>query len=334
MSNIHTKSGSTLGLLRHAASALALGLVATGALAAEDFPSHSIKLVVPWAAGGIVDTTARNIGQKMSEQLGQPVVIDNRPGAGGSIGTEYVAQSAPDGYTLLMAFDTHAVNPLIYKSLPYDTFKDFAPVSAVGAIPLVFATSPKFPANSLADLATQSKAMADGVSYGSVGAGSSGHLAAEQFKMLTGANLVHVPFKGGAPSLAALMGDHIQLLVFAVGAAVPHIQTGKVKALALTGAQRSKALPNVPTTTEAGFPQLNSGAWMGILVPAGTPDAVVTKLQEAVDKAVNDQQTVASLAEQAVELGSSSPAAFGEFIQAEHDKWAKVIQDAKLDLRQ
>ncbi len=321
-----------LTALRNAAVVLAMG-AATGA-SAQDFPERPITLVVPWAAGGIVDTTARQIGQKMAEQLGQSVIIDNRPGAGGSIGTEYVAKSAPDGYTLLMAFDTHAVNPLIYKNLPYDTFKDFAPVSAVGSIPLVFATSPKFPADNLADLAERSKAQPDGLSYGSVGAGSSGHLAAEQFRMLTGANLVHVPFKGGAPALAALMGEHIQLVVFAVGAAVPHIQAGKVKALALTGPQRSKALPDVPTTEEAGFPQLNSGAWMGILVPAGTPEPVITKLHDAIDKAVSDPEVAAGLAKQAVELGSSSPSAFGDFIKTEHEKWAKIIQEAKLDLRQ
>ena len=332
MPSIPTPGRRSLGLLR--ATVLVLATSASMSAAAQGFPDRPLRLVVPWAAGGIVDTTARQIGKKMSEHLGQPVVIDNRPGAGGSIGTDFVAKAPADGYTLLMAFDTHAVNPLIYKNLPFDTFKDFTPVSAVGAIPLVFATSPRVAAKSLADLPALSKAQSGGLSYGSVGAGSSGHLAAEQFKMLTGANLIHVPFKGGAPALTALMSDQIQLLVFAVGAAVPHIQSGKVNALAVTGTQRSQALPNVPTTTEAGFPQFKSGAWMGILVPAGTPDAVVNALHKAVDKAVHDPEVSAALAKQAVALDSSSPSEFGTFIKAEHEKWSKVIKDANLDLRQ
>jgi tripartite-type tricarboxylate transporter receptor subunit TctC len=323
--------------LRLAAGAIAVALgsalLPAGAVA-QNYPDRPVRLVVPFAAGGIVDITARQVGQKLAERLGQPVVIDNRPGAGGSIGTDFVAKSPADGYTLLLAFDTHAVNPLIYRNLKFDTFKDFAPVSLVGTIPLVFATAPAFPARTVADLLKESRARPGGLSYGSVGAGSSGHLAAEQFKVLSKAQMVHVPFKGGAPALTALMGEQIQLLIFAAGVAVPQIHAGKVIGLAVTGTQRSKALPAVPTMAEAGYPQLNSGAWMGILAPAGTPAAIVRRLQEGIAAAVADPGVVATLAEQAVDLRASSPAEFGTFIRAEHDKWSKVITDAGLDLRQ
>ncbi|WP_236582034.1 tripartite tricarboxylate transporter substrate binding protein [Hydrogenophaga sp. BPS33] len=309
-------------------------MLCTMAAAAQSYPNRPLRLVVPFPAGGIVDVTARQLGQKMGETLGQSVVIDNRPGAGGSVGTQFVAKSPADGYTLLMAFDTHAVNPLIYKNLPFDTFKDFAPVSSVGTIPLIFASTPGFPAKNLAELVQQSKANPAGLSYGSVGAGSSGHLLAEQFKVLTGANMLHIPFKGGAPALNALMGEQIQLVVFAAGTAVPHVHAGRLTALAVTGSRRAKVLPDVPTTTEAGFAQLNSGAWMGILAPAGTPEPIVGQLRAAIAKAVKDSAMVKSLGEQAVELNASGSAEFGQFIRAEHDKWAKVIKDAHLDLSQ
>jgi tripartite-type tricarboxylate transporter receptor subunit TctC len=260
--------------------------------------------------------------------------VDNRAGAGGSLATDFVAKSPADGYTVLLAFDTHAVNPFIYKTLAFDTFKDFAPVSMVGSIPLLFATYPNFPASSIAELIQQAKSKPGSISYGSVGAGSSGHLAAEQFRRLTGTNLVHVPFKGGAPALNALMGEQIQLLVFAAGAAVPLVRAGKVKALGVTGTRRSSALPSVPTLAEAGYPQFNSGAWMGLVAPAGTPAAVVNQLNAAIARAVKDPALVASLGDQAVELGSSTPAEFASFIRAEHDKWGRLIKEANLDLSQ
>lgn len=310
-----------------------LCLLALGA-AAQAYPNRPLRLVVPFAAGGVVDITARLIGQKVSASLGQAVIIDNRPGAGGVIGTELVAKSPADGYTLLMAFDTHAVNPLIYGSLKFDTFKDFIPVSTVGTIPLVFASTPSVSAKTLADLAKLSKSRAGGISYGSVGAGSSGHLAAEHFKVLSGADMMHVPFKGGAPALNALLGDQVQLVVMAAAAAIPNIRAGKLTALAVTGAQRSRALPSVPTTAEAGFAQLNSGAWMGILAPAGTPAPIITQLQAAITKAVKDPEVADALADQAVALKPSSSAEFASLIQTEHDKWARLIREANLDLRQ
>jgi tripartite-type tricarboxylate transporter receptor subunit TctC len=313
------------------ASAIALGLAAP--VQAQSFPSKPIRLVIPFAPGGVVDLTARQIGPKLSEAIGQPVLIENRSGAGGTLAADHVAKSAPDGHTLLFAFDSHAVNPHIYKSeLRYDTFKDFAPVTFVGSIPLLLATSPAYPAQDMPAFLNLARNKPGSVSYASVGAGSSGHLAAEQLKLLAKVDMLHVPFKGGAPALAALMGEQVQLIVFAAGAGVPLVRGGKIKPLAVSGKQRSSAMPNVPTMAEAGYPQLDSGAWMGLLAPAGTPSAVIGRLNAEVAKVLKDPELIKRLADQAVELSSSTPEQFGALVRSEHDKWGKVIRDAKLDV--
>jgi tripartite-type tricarboxylate transporter receptor subunit TctC len=300
---------------------------------AQSFPSKPIRLVIPFAPGGVVDLTARQIGPKLSEAIGQPVLIENRSGAGGTLAADHVAKSAPDGHTLLFAFDSHAVNPHIYKSeLRYDTFKDFAPVTFVGSIPLLLATSPAYPAQDMPAFLNLARNKPGSVSYASVGAGSSGHLAAEQLKLLAKVDMLHVPFKGGAPALAALMGEQVQLIVFAAGAGVPLVRGGKIKPLAVSGKQRSSAMPNVPTMAEAGYPQLDSGAWMGLLAPAGTPSAVIGRLNAEVAKVLKDPELIKRLADQAVELSSSTPEQFGALVRSEHDKWGKVIRDAKLDV--
>ena len=313
------------------AAAIAMGLAAP--VGAQSFPSKPIRLVIPFAPGGVVDLTARQIGPKLSEAIGQPVLIENRSGAGGTLAADHVAKSAPDGHTLLFAFDSHAVNPHIYKSeLRYDTFKDFAPVTFVGSIPLLLATSPAYPAQDMPAFLNLARSKPGAVAYASVGAGSSGHLAAEQLKLLAKVDMLHVPFKGGAPALAALMGEQVQLIVFAAGAGVPLVRGGKIKPLAVSGKQRSSAMPNVPTMAEAGYPQLDSGAWMGLLAPAGTPAAVIGRLNAEVAKVLKDPELIKRLADQAVELSSSTPEQFGALVRSEHDKWGKVIRDAKLDV--
>jgi tripartite-type tricarboxylate transporter receptor subunit TctC len=313
------------------ATAVAMGLAAP--VQAQSFPSKPIRLVIPFAPGGVVDLTARQIGPKLSEAIGQPVLIENRSGAGGTLAADHVAKSAPDGHTLLFAFDSHAVNPHIYKSeLRYDTFKDFAPVTFVGSIPLLLATSPAYPAQDMPAFLNLARNKPGSVSYASVGAGSSGHLAAEQLKLLAKVDMLHVPFKGGAPALAALMGEQVQLIVFAAGAGVPLVRGGKIKPLAVSGKQRSSAMPSVPTMAEAGYPQLDSGAWMGLLAPAGTPAAVIGRLNAEVAKVLKDPELIKKLADQAVELSSSTPEQFGALVRSEHDKWGKVIRDAKLDV--
>jgi tripartite-type tricarboxylate transporter receptor subunit TctC len=312
-----------------------IGFAMASSVAAQTFPNKPIRLVIPFAPGGVVDVTARQIGPKLSEALGQPVLIENRSGAGGTLAADHVAKAAPDGHTLLVAFDSHAVNPHIYKTeLRYDTFKDLAPISFIGSIPLLLATHTGFPANDMAGFIQAAKAKPGSMSYASVGAGSSGHLAAEQLKLLANIDMLHIPFKGGAPALSALMGEQVQLIVFAAGAGVPWVQSGKIKALAVSGKRRSSALPGVPTMAEAGYPQLDSGAWIGLLAPSGTPAPVIARLNAEIAKALKDPELIKKLADQAVDLSSSTPEELGALIRVEHDKWGRVIKDAKLNVSQ
>lgn len=309
-------------------------LAAFGLAHAQEYPNKPLRFIVPFPPGGIVDIAGRVMGQKMSESLGQPVVVENRAGAGGSVATGVVAASPADGYTALVAFDTHAVNPHIYKTLSFDTLKDFAPVSLIGRIPLAVLALPAFAANSMQELVALARAKPGAYSYASVGAGSSGHLATEQFKLIVGVDLVHVPYKGGAPAITDVLGGQVHLAVIAAGAAVPHIRSGRLKALAVSGTQRSSAIPNVPSMAEAGFPQLDSGAWIGLVVPAGTPATVIARLNAEVARAIRDPAVSGRLAEQAVELQATTPEEFGAFIRREYDKWGRVIRDAKLSIEQ
>lgn len=308
-------------------------LALTCGAAGQDYPTKPIRMVVPYPAGGVVDFVARQIGQKMSHSMGQPVVVENRVGAGGSIGTEATAKSAPDGYTVLVVFDTHAVNPHVYKNLRYDTFKDFTAVSLLAQIPVAFMSYRGFAANSIADVVRMAKEKPGALSYGSPSPGTSGHLAAEQFKLLAGVDILHVPYRGGAPLMTALLGEQVQLGVAAPGAFVSNIADGKLKALAVTGRQRAPALLNVPTMIEAGYPALDSGAWIGLVVAAGTPAPIIARLNNEAGKAVKDSALSKVFLEQTIEPVGSTPAAFEMFLRAEHDKWGKVIKDAKLDLQ-
>jgi len=304
-----------------------------GAAAGQDYPAKPIRLVVPFPAGGVVDFVARQIGQKMSNAMRQPVVVENRAGASGTIATEAAAKSEPDGYTLLVVFDNHAVNPHVYKNLHYDTFKDLAPVSLVAQIPLAFMSNRNFEANTVADLVRVARAKPGALNYGSPGPGTSGHLAVEQFKLQAGVNMLHVPYRGGAPLLTALLGEQVQLGVAAPSAFVANIKEGKLKALAVTGQKRSPTLSDVPTMIEAGYPALNSGAWIGLVVPAGTPEKVIERLNREANKAVKDPSHGKTFAAQMIEPIGTTPAEFGKFLRAEHDKWGKVIRDANLNLQ-
>src|SRR5262245_6245446 len=308
-------------------------LALSGSVSGQDFPTRPIRLVVPYPAGGVVDFVARHIGQKIADSMGQPVVVENRVGAGGTIATDATAKSAPDGYSVLMVFDTHAVNPHIYKNLRYDTFRDLAAVSLVAQIPLAFMTHRGFGANTIADVVRMAKEKPGTLSYGSPSAGTSGHLAAEQFKLVAGADILHVPYRGGAPLLTALLGEQVQLGIAASSAFLYNIADGKLKALAVTSRQRSPALPNAPTLIETGYTALDSGAWIGVVGAAGTPAAVIGRLNSEIAKAGKDSTLSKIFLDQMVEPVGSTPEAFDAFLRAEHDKWGKVIKDAKLDLR-
>lgn len=306
--------------------------IAASAAVAQDYPSKPLRAIVPFPPGGVVDTVARQVASKMSESMGQQVVVDNRAGASGSIGTALAAKAPRDGYTILFAFDTHAVNPHVYKNLAFDTLKDFEPVSLVVKIPLAIAAAANVPASNLRELVALAKASPGKYSYASVGAGSSGHLAAEQLKLLSGIELVHVPYKGGGPAVADLLGGQIPFAFLAAGVVTQHIRSGKLKGLALTSAQRSAALPNVPTTAEEGFPQFDSGAWVGVVVPAGTPAGVIARLNTEVVKAARDPAVSSKLSDQTMVVMASTPAQLDEFIRAEYDKWGRLIREAKLNL--
>jgi tripartite-type tricarboxylate transporter receptor subunit TctC len=332
-----TKSASdTFGGTFRRYAALAALMIAAAA-GAQEYPNRPIRIVVPFPPGGLVDTVARLISSKLADALGQrglPVVVDNRSGAGGSLGTEMVAKSAPDGYTLLMVVDTHAVNPHIYRSLRYNIFTDLAPISLVVKIPLVIVAHPSLPADSIKELVALAKSKPGALSYASAGAGTAGHLAAEQFKLLAGIDIVHVPYKGGAPAITDLLGGQVQLSFIATSVTVPYVRANKLKALALSGTQRSAALPNVPTMAESGFPQLDTGSWVGFLAPARTPAAIVTRLSTEVANILKDPDIRGKLTEQAMDIVGSTPAQFGAFVRSEHDKWGKLIKDANLNIAQ
>ena len=304
---------------------------------AQEYPNKPIRVIVPFPPGGLVDTVARLISSKLADAFGQrglPVVVDNRSGAGGSLGTEMVAKSAPDGYTLLMVVDAHAVNPHIYRSLRYNIFTDLAPISLVVKIPLVIVAHPSLPADSIKELVALAKSKPGALSYASAGAGTAGHLAAEQFKLLAGIDIVHVPYKGGGPAITDLLGGQVQLSFIATSVTVPYVRANRLRAIALSGTQRSAALPNVPTTAESGFPQLDTGSWVGFLAPAGTPAAIVSRLSSEVANILKDPDIRGKLTEQGMDIVGSTPAQFGAFIRSEHDKWGKLIKDANLNLAQ
>ena len=263
--------------------ALAVVFIASGGAIAQDFPARSVRLIVPQSAGGGADILARTVGQKLSEAWGQPVVIDNRPGAAGIIGTEAVAKAAPDGYTLLMgAISTHAINPSLYKTLSYDPVKDFAPVTMVATAPLLVVVHPSLPVNSTQELIALAKAKPGQLFFASAGSGNSAHLAGELFKTMANVDLVHVPYKGATPAETDLIGGQVSVMFSSILSALPHAKAGKMKALAVTSARRSSIAPDLPTVAESGVPGYDVNPWYGLFAPAGTPRAIVERINRDV----------------------------------------------------
>jgi tripartite-type tricarboxylate transporter receptor subunit TctC len=319
------------------ASRLAVGIVAGLALAgpakAQDYPSKPIRLVVPFAAGGATDVLARLVGERLTASLGQQVVVDNRPGAGGNIGSDIVARAEPDGYTILMgAVGTHAINPSLYPKMPYDPVKDFAPVTLVASVPNVLVVNPEVPAKSVQELIDLAKAKPGELNFASSGNGTSIHLSGELFKAMTGTDIVHVPYKGSGPAVTDLLGGQVQMMFDNMPSSLPHVKAGKLRALGVTSAKRSPALPEVPTIAEAGVPGYDATSWFGILAPAGTPEPVVTRLQGAIVQALGEPEMRQRMADLGAEPVGDTPAEFGQFITAELAKWAKVVNDAGVKL--
>jgi tripartite-type tricarboxylate transporter receptor subunit TctC len=304
---------------------LAALLACTSALA-QPFPSRPIHIVVPFPPGGGTDVVARAVAPAMSEALGQPVIIDNRSGAGGNIGTEAVARSAPDGYTLLVASAATAINNTLAKNISWQVAKDFAPVVLLVINQNVLVAHPSVPASSVKELIALAKAKPGQVTYGSYGNGSSAHLIGELFKMMAGVDLLHVPYKGAAPAVNDLLGGQVNLVFADVAAVLQHIKSGRLKALGIGSSQRFAGLPDVPTISEAGVPGFEGGGFLGLVAPAGTPEAAIAALNAAAAKSLATPQVHERLVSLATIPMGGSPEDFGRHLRTEVDKWARVIR--------
>jgi tripartite-type tricarboxylate transporter receptor subunit TctC len=313
--------------------AAALVLISPLALGQANYPTRPVRLVVPFPAGGTTDIIARATAQKLSEAWGQQVIVDNRPGAAGNIGSELVAKAAPDGYTLLMGtVGTHAINPSLYAKMPYDHVKDFAPVILVAGVPNVLVVNPEVPVKSVPELIAYLKANPGKLNFASSGSGTSIHLSGELFKAMTGVQMTHVPYKGSAPALTDLVGGQVQLMFDNLPSSLAFIKAGKLRALAVTSTTRAPALPDVPTVAES-IPGFEASSWFGILAPAGTPPDIIAKINGEVAKWLATPEAKEKLTAQGANVAGSSPQDFAKHIQAETAKWAKVVKDsgAKVD---
>jgi len=306
---------------------------ASGPAAAQAFPNKPIKIVVPYTPGGPTDIPARLVGQKLAELLGQPVVIDNKPGAGGNLGADAVAKSPADGYTLLLVTTGHAINPALYPKLAYDLTKDLVPVSQLTSSPMVVTVNPGLGVNSIKDLIALAKAKPGTLNFASAGNGASTHLAPELFSMMAGVKMNHIPYKGSAPALTDVMAGHAQVAFDFMTSAMPHVRSGKLKGLATTGAARSAAASDLPTVAEAGVPGFEVVGWNGVLAPAGTPPDVIAKLNAAIKEALAMPDVVERLTGPGANVVWNTPADFGAFVKAEVAKWDKVVKasGAKID---
>lgn len=315
------------------AGLLAVGLAQAATLQAQAYPSKPIRLMVPYSPGAGTDTLARILAHKAGELLGQPFVIENRPGAGGTIGTEIVARSAPDGYTLLFAPTSHAINASLYPKLGFDTVKDFAPISVVASLPVVLATALSVPAQSVKELVALAKARPNELTMASSGNGSVFHLTGELFKEAAGIRFVHVPFKGGAPAVAALLGGQVGFTFETSVTLVPHIRSGKLRALGVASAGRIALLPDVPTMAESGYPGILAENWYGLYAPAGTPRETIARVYGALAQSIQSAEVREKLAAQGAEIRENTPEQTLVFLNAEMAKWAKVVKasGAKID---
>jgi tripartite-type tricarboxylate transporter receptor subunit TctC len=331
-----TASASTATARIAVAIAFVATLAGTGTADAQAlaYPTKPIRIVVPFPAGGATDIMARAVAQKLGEAWGQSVVVDNRPGAGGNIGSELVAKSAPDGYTLEMGtVGTHAINASLYAKMPYDHVKDFVPIILVAGVPNVLVVNPSVPVNSVQELIAYAKANPGKLNFASSGSGTSIHLSGELFKTMTGVQMAHVPYKGSAPALADLLGGQVQLMFDNLPPSLPHIKAGKLRPLAVTTTTRAAALPELPTMAEAGVPGFDASSWFGLLAPAGTPPAIVAKINTEVANWLATPEAKEKLLGVGANAAGGTPEDFARHIQAETAKWAKVVKEsgAKVD---
>jgi tripartite-type tricarboxylate transporter receptor subunit TctC len=310
---------------RAAVAALLLALAGT---ASGQYPTKPVRFIVPSAAGGGTDIIARAISLKLSESLGQQFVVDNRPGAGQMIGIELAAKSPADGHTILMAASTLAINPIMYKKVPYDPQRDFAPITQAATLANVIVVHPSLPVKSIAELIAYAKQRPGQLNFASAGIGTSPQMSIELLKSMAGIDMVHIPYKGTAPGVVDLLGGQVLVMAPNVLTALPHIKSGKLRALAVTSARRSEGLPDVPTVAESGLAGYDSTQWYGVLAPAGTPREIVARLHDEIVRALRDAEVGKRLAADGAEPVGSSPEEFAAFIKSESEKWAKVARAA------
>jgi tripartite-type tricarboxylate transporter receptor subunit TctC len=309
--------------------ALALLLALATPAAAQEYPTKPVRLIVPFPPGGSNDVVGRIVATQLGERLGKQVVVDNRSGAGGVLGTEAAANAAPDGYTFLVISLAHAVNPGLYK-LKYDPIKSFVPIAMLGSGVNVLCVHPSVPANTVQELIALAKQKPGELNYASAGAGSFQHMGSELFKLMAGVDIVHVPFKGGGPAMIDVVGGHSQIMMSSLIQTIPHIRSGKLRPLGTGGARRSPILPDVPTIAEAGVADYEMANWWGIIAPAGTPPGIVDKLAKEIEVVLSSPETQKVFSTEGAEVAQKTGAEFGRFIEAELAKWQRVIKEAKI----
>ncbi len=315
---------------------LGLGIAAccvAAVASAQSFPSQPITMLIPYPPGGSADMLARPMLAQLQKELGQPVVLDYKAGAGGTIATGLLARAKPDGYTIVMVLAAHAINSSLYTKLPYDARKDFAPVSILATLPLLLAAPLATPFNTVPELISYGRANPDKLTFASAGNGNTSHLAGEIFKSTTGVKMLHVPYKGSGPAVVGMLGGEVSMMFDSISTSLVQVKAGKLKAIAVTGDKRSSLLPDVPTVKEAGVPSFVINGWYGILAPAGTPPDVVAKLNQALNKSVREPKVAAQLTEYGYDVVGTSPEAFGRHIDAELLRWKEAVQasGAKLE---
>jgi tripartite-type tricarboxylate transporter receptor subunit TctC len=318
--------------MRPIAALILLALFAAGPVAAADpYPTKPIRIIVPFPPGGPADALARTVGDRLAQSMGQSVVIDNRPGAGGNIGMELGAKAAPDGHTLILApAGNLTVNPSLYRNVPYDVGRDFAPVTVIAAVPNVLVVNPQLPASNLGELIAYAKANPGKLNYSSPGPGSGAHLAGELLRSSAGIDIMHVPYNGIAPAVTAVVSGDVQIMFAGSPSALPQAASGKLRAIAVASAKRIAAAPSIPTMDESGLPGFDVTSWYSIVAPAGTPPAVVDRLQKEIARALDNAEVKAKLAALGAEPVGNSPAEFAAMIKVEAAKWGKIVKDANI----
>ncbi len=318
--------------MRHlltALSGIAMACATCAALAADAYPAKAVRIVVAFAAGGSTDLLARSVAQRLNEAWKTPVIVDNRAGGGGIVGSDYVAKSAPDGYTLLLGTNTtNAVAASLYAKLPFDPQRDFAPITEIATIPQMLSVHPSIPAKSLAELIALARARPGQLNFGTAGTGSTSHMAMELFQSVAKIKMVHVPYKGTGPAMIDLIGGHLSLMFDVIMTSLPHVQSGRLRPLALSSLNRSNLTPQLPTVAESGYPGFEAIVWFGLFAPAGAPPEVIRKVSEDTARVLSTPAMRELLASQGADVVASPPALFASRVQSEIVKWRKVIQDA------